>query len=191
MISQIVNNNYYYVIHDIVVQIRFQVISTCDQWIHINNTDKLIDFTTELMNFIRMECGCAFPLAHFYLPKFMCFPGSSHHVTFRSAIIKYSNWTASMITTSIEHWITLTDTITFQQETVVIDKGCPSLILTFEDSECLSNAATQLFPVIGGISAGLSCILIILVIVAIITCTRIKFKRYNSYYDMKSQGCLA
>lgn len=170
--------------HAYAVQIRLHGVSNCDQWIHINNTEKMIDFTNDLVNYIDMECGCGFPSAHFYLPKFMCFPGSSHHVTFRSAIIKYSNWTARMITVFIEDWIVLKDTITFQQETLVIDKDCPLLILAFEDSECL----TQLFPssshpsgnfaVIGGASAGTSFILIILlVMLAFITIIRIKRKR--------------
>ena len=133
-----------------------------------------------------MECGCAFPVAHFYLPKFMCFPGSSHHVTFRSAIIKYSNWTASRIIASIENWIAMKDTITFQQETLAIDKECPLLILELEDLECLTQIFPSSYPdpssnivIIGGASAGTSFILIILGMLAfiILLCIRLRRKR--------------
>lgn len=149
------------------VQIRFQGVTNCVDWILIDHSAKIAEANENLASVIQQSCNCQYTISAFQKAKFYCFNESPNYVTYRALIVAQSNVTEAYIVGEINKWLSSKPSLSIIGEVLQVDTDCPIVILEINEPECASYVQNSNFVLIGGLLSSTALALLMLVSIII------------------------
>ena len=90
----------------IIVQVHFQGVANCVQWIHENAAEKRNSIAAILTLHIAAHCNCNFSVTQISKSTLQCISGSPTYFTFRATLLTNYNQSGGYMVEIIERWVT-------------------------------------------------------------------------------------
>lgn len=157
------------------VQIRFQGVKNCANWILTNHSAKIAEVNENLASAIHQGCNCQYTVSAFHKAKFYCFIDSPDYITYRALLATESNVTEIYIINEINKWLFSKPSLSIFGSVVRVDTNCPIVIMEMNEPECESSVQNSNFWLFGGLLSSIAIAL--LMCVSITTMCIVIFKK--------------